>query len=511
MIKTVIADITLTNLKTLMPKGMAREAWATDETLRSRNVALYRRYMDGDFDASMTVDMKAALRVTRDSEFAANHCELVVSAMTDRLAVAAIEGETDAASAWLSDLMTFNRFDGFQMDVTESCIVDGDTYVLVDFDNESSQVRWTHEPAFDGVEGMIIIPRSNNDRTVVAAMKVWQETWQNYADTTRVNVYFPDRIMRYYSGAHMKGFLPYQDAEAGILAEELWTDRRGQPIGVPVVHFANRRRGRGGFGRSELSSMVELQDVLNRTLHSMAMTSELAGFPIRHVIGYKTDAALTPGQIVQVFPQDNSGNFKMGNETEIRHLSAVRFGQWESAELTPLLEMYAKIEQQIARTTNTPDLGTVGDNASGEARKQAEIGLLGKIARFQTKIGNAWEDVATLSARVASAFGAPSVTVPERALWRTAWKSSKLRNEAEVIEQAGQLRDLVGLAESLRLIGDVYGWDEAKVQQVLAEREAETDTLAAKIMAQAPAYRSTENVVMAAPPVEAPALVAENG
>lgn len=54
----------LSTVKNQLPGGLARDAWVTDNRMRGEKVAQFRRYVDGDFDASMTREMQEMLRVS---------------------------------------------------------------------------------------------------------------------------------------------------------------------------------------------------------------------------------------------------------------------------------------------------------------------------------------------------------------------------------------------------------------------------------------------------------------
>lgn len=478
-------DAIIDTVRKLLPKGIAGDAWAVDSAIRARSVALYRRYLDGDFDANMTEEMREQLRITEGRELGANHCELVISSMTDRLTVTGIDGGTAQATEWLRQIAEENRLDGFQMNVHESVLVDGDTYVAVVWDNENARISWVQELAYDGIEGVIGFPKSRSSSELAAAVKIWQETTEQFADTLRVNLYMPDRIYRYVRGINQAN-LRMLDEDEG--QPQPWVDKAGRPLGVPFVHFANRRRGRGSFGLSELRGVVPQQDQLNRTTHSIAMTTELMGFPIRWVKGWQPDAGIAPGMfMVMAAPKKGSdGAVPSVTEQQARHIAAIEVGTFDQADVTPLLNAYRNTKTELAETTRTPSSMSVSDDASGEARKEAEKGLLGKISRFHVQIGNCWEDVARLTARVYDAFSPR--TAPKSNRWTTHWKSAELRNNSDVLAEALIIEKLAGLKEALTYASTVTGWDAQKIEELVAEREAADQASLAQVMQLAPGY-----------------------
>jgi predicted Zn-dependent protease len=114
-----------------------------------------------------------------------------------------------------------------------------------------------------------------------------------------------------------------------------------------------------------------------------------------------------------------------------------------------------------------------GDEQSGEALKQREIGLLGKIGRAQVQIGNSWEDLAYLSARVQNAFGTQKA--PEIVEANTRWKDAQIRNDAEIINSANWYWQNGFLREALRVMSQssLANHTEKDIERLLAERRTD--------------------------------------
>ena len=473
--------------KSILPHGMVRRLWAADEKNRAEDVALFRRYFDGDFDANMTREMREALRIAKGREVGANQCELIVNTMTDRLELKGIEGASDRATAWLAEaVLQPNRLDAFQIDVMQDVLIDGESFVMVDWDNERGGVRWTHEKAYDGEEGVIGIGMRGGWCDMAA--KVWRESRERFADTIRVNVYAPDAILRYVDYGDGQGFVELPDDAGGAILP--WVTAAGQPLGVPLIPFANKA-DKHGRGRSEIAGVIAMQDARNRTLHSTLAVAETLGFPIRTAIGWKPDARIVPGQIIVATPTDDNNAMKDPTPDEIEWMKAIRFGQFDTADLAPLLNLDSRLEGQINKVTATPD-DSLSADASGEARKQAEVSLLGKVKRFQIKIGNAWENCAAMSVRVQDAFGPPPVDSPT---WRARWRDAALRSEAQVIVEAVKLEPLIGLRAALELVGTVLDYDAAQIARIIADREANQQALTDAVFRNMPALNGRSEAV----------------
>lgn len=425
--------------------GLVQKTWADEMTTWGERVALYRDYYDGEHRAKMTPAMREMLRITdeKTENFNDNYCEMVINTMADRLEVSSVEGDSPKASTWSADLLNANRFDGLQMDVAEATVRDGDTFLMVAYDNDRSMVTLAHEPAWDGDTGMLVV----YDRTrqyIEAALKVWYE-----GDSRLANLYWPDRVEK-FTWADGGGLAAREDEEGSIVDWQV-----GQ---IPIVHFRNRAQSRKTLGISEIASVIPLQDALNRTLVSMVMTAELTGFGVRKAKGFTPPEGMAPG--VWVVIDENADDAAM--------LAARDAGLIEQAELVPFINQANFLIDQMGTISRTPLPGFMGDDdASGEALKQRETFLLGKIGKFQVKNGNAWEDALKLAVAVQNTFGAKKAPVGE---WQCRWADAQTRNDTEIIDNALKVADKVGEMQFLRLIAPVYGWDEAKIDDIIREK-----------------------------------------
>jgi hypothetical protein len=434
--------------------NLVRSTWAEEMRHYGTLTQLFRDYYEGNHRARLEPEMKALLRVSGDEldQFNINYCSTVVETMADRLTVTTIEGGTVNASEWAADVLDFNRIDGLQMDVHEAALRDGVTYVMVAYDNERRMPVIAHELAWDGDVGMIAV-KDRTGKQIVAAVKVWYE-----GDEKRVNLYLPDGVEKY---RWANGALTPVEERAD------WVTRTGAPIGVPIVEFGNRR--------SELAAVIPMQDALNRTLVSMVMTGELTAFQIRIALGFDPPKKVTPGMWV-VIGKDGLSKDQLVDAKVL-----------PQGQLVPFINQAEFLINQIATVSRTPIPAlSGGDNSSGEALKQREIGLLGKIKRFQVRGGNRWEDVMSMAARLQGAFG--TMAAPASGRWWTRWEDAELRNDSEIIDNAGKVRELVGDRETLRLVANVYDYDDTDIDRILAERAEQTAGALNALLASQPRF-----------------------
>ena len=453
-------------------RGMSANAWLADQQMLAEKVALCRQYVEGDHRANLTPQMRQMLRIANSgslNEFNDNLCPIIVSTRVDRLTLQRVEADTDAGSEWAAGLFRANRLDALQVDVHNATIRDGRTFVLVDMEtleDGTTRPRLTHEPAFDGSYGIIPFYATDADRRMLFAVKLWRLSRKETGDTVRVNVYHDDRIERYITpSTDSMTLVPYDaDGQEPVLP---WVDAAGKPLGVPLVEFRNHD------SISEIENVIPLQDALNRTLVSMVMTAELTAFPIRVLIGDLAPAALTPGTILSYFAKDGNGKpVPPTSELTLQWLQSIRLEQWAQGDIVPYIEQARFLKDEIFAVTNTPDEGA-SSNSSGESLKQREIKLLGQLARFQVKNGNAWEDAFWLAHRLQAAFGMQQP--PAVAALDAKWKDAQVRNKQEIVALANAVKDYIDRRTYLEIVAEVFDWSDAKVDQVMAEKERERE------------------------------------
>jgi hypothetical protein len=437
----------------MLPKTLVRDEWLTETDDWGDRVKLFRDYYDGNHRSKLTGNMKRMLRISGDAhdQFNENYCGLVVDTYADRLLVERMQGDSDEATDWATELMDANRFDGLQMDIHEATIRDGDTFVLLEYDNETDRVVFSHEPCWDGETGMIAV-YDRRLKNILIAVKVWYE---GLDDARRVNFYYPDRVEKYICDESGYGMQPYVDDS---------TDERGiaewLPGVVPVIHYRNRMRTMTQYGISELASVVPLQDALNRGLMSMVMTAELTAFLIRVAKGFEPPAEVSPGMWITIGAEGLS-NDQVADAFTL-----------EPGGIVPFIDQANHLIEQIATISRTPLPTTLGgDSASGEALKQRESGLLAKVRKAQVKVGNAHEDLMRMAVVLHNTFSGTRAPVSN---WRCVWRDAQVRNEAQMIQNALAVRDIVGERETLRLIAEVYGYGMGKQEEIQQEKQAQT-------------------------------------
>jgi hypothetical protein len=162
----------------------------------------------------------------------------------------------------------------------------------------------------------------------------------------------------------------------------------------------------------------------------------------------------------------DAGKPRPPTEQEVKWLEAVKAETLPQGELTQFLQQGQFIIDSMYEVVSIPRAGA-SPSASGEAQKQREINLLGRVRRCETSFGNAWEDLLALSHRIASAFG--EVVPPASVSWSAKWRGGEIRNDAQVIETVLKMvaAGLIDQRTALEEAGVMFGWDEAKVEGIV--------------------------------------------
>lgn len=420
----------------------SQTSWREAIEEQGARVLLYRQYEEGRHRSSITDQMRRMLRLKLENsgidDFNDNYCQIIVDKMAGRLHISGITTKNDGVDKeWLQPLLEQNDFEALQGRVFRAAIREGDSYVMVD----PRTLKWSAEPAYDGFSGVVAI-FDDIRKTAVWACKLW--SIGQSTDTGGINsvmqivVYQPNRISYFIGdegGTEISADMRFIDdaivAETDM--EPIVTNVRFWPVGkTPIVRFANKTDNYSSSGKSELRPAIPLQDALNRTLHSMVMASEFSAFRIKWAIGMEIDAQdLTPGAVVNLTIRDDNGKIVTGMTEEMaRFLSAVRVGQFEETDMAQYISQIDKLAREISQVSQTPIYGVTTEGVlSGEALKQLEIGLIGKVERFQRDNADSVRELVTLTAEIQSAFINPLVgftTVPTITTVSLTWKPAEL-------------------------------------------------------------------------------------
>lgn len=406
-----------------------------------------RDYYNGAHDTQLTDRQRRFLEIKAGQEFNYNLCPVVVDALAEKLQVTGIDCEDGSELLW--DWWQRNRMDGTQSVVHLSAVRDGDTYLMVEWDNEQRRPVFSHQLAYDGEQGCHVIYQSADRRMPLAAVKYWWVEEDGAGKYRRANIYHPDRIEKFV--ARVGG----EWQEYHLTGEEWpapWVAKDGTPLGIPVIHFRNREQGYS-YGESELEDPIPLQNALNKSMIDLIAAADSTAFRILWMTGGDpTGISVAPGSWVYSTNAD------------------AKCGALDGADLGPMIALKDSVALDIARQTRTPVsyFQMSGQVAAEGTLKQQEAGLIAKVRNRMVGMGNSWEDAFYLARRLHNTFG--SGGMDETQPITCVWADPESRNEKEHLDG---LKIKAELGVPQETIWVEMGYDAAAIERMYEQKARE--------------------------------------
>lgn len=364
--------------------------------------------------------------------FADNWCAVVTDAVEERLQIAGFrvnnepKADDGAHKIWQTNDMDMQA----QLGHTDG-LHQGAFYVTCWPSGDETPPELT----VDSCMGTIVRRHPKFRNRVTAALRTWSDD-DGYEHAELFGV--GDRVYMLRSKAKQRG----DSASERItwVIEDLIDEARDldasgskvNPFGklVPVVEFLNRprlwRSQRAGFAaHSEITSVIPLQNAVNKLFADMLVASEFGAFPQRYLTGYTP--AEDPVTKATVDPEFRSGPGKTWWVED----SEAKFGAFQTADLGQFVTTIEMVVQHIASISSTPPhyLRASADRLSGESLKSAETGLVKKVRRKAQHYGASWEQVMRLAGIAAQNSALAQATAME-----TIWTDPETRTESEHVD-----------------------------------------------------------------------------
>lgn len=436
----------------------------------------YREYYDGIHHAQLTERQRTYLQIGGQVDFSANYMPIVVDSLANRLEVVGFDGDNaDTVWSW----WTRNKMDANQFSTHVSAIRDGDSYMLVDWDEDREIPLFFPQTAYDGRSGCTVHYSGETDEPIAATKRWWVEFGEGAAKIRRLNVYYPDRIERFYTTSENTDYswLPY--SEDGFPNVIDWVGKGGEPLGIPVIHFTNRKRGYR-YGLSELDPAIPMQNALNKSVIDLLAGADASGFRIWFMAGDDaSNVTLGPGAIVN----------------SLKEASDVSFEGFPGEPMRPLIEVVDSFVQRIGQVTDTPlsYFQQSGQMASEGTHESHEARMLTKARVAALEMGTAYEKMMAFAIRLNNEFG--SSKYDEESELQTLWADFDARNEVERAKERSEvLLNLVSAGASIREAAIVAGFSEVEADN-LAKIDDTVDPIRLRgMMANAEPFAATTEV-----------------
>ena len=259
-------------------------------------------------------------------------------------------------------------------------------------------------------------------RKIRAGLRMWNDDVLGHAIAV---VYLPDGI-HYFRGKTNEW---YQNIDYDLLKQRVCSAGSWEYMGmevnvigeVPIVPI-NWRPGLHGTSMAEAEEGFSIQDRINATVLDRMIISRSQAYKQRWAKGV-------------TIPKDDAGRAKAPFDPGSDILWAVAdkeaaFGEFREADIRQILEAVRDDVGDLAAITKTPPHYLLGEivNASGDALKAAETGLVSKTKQRIKSAGWSWEKVIRLGFAYLNDERAKSEVA------ETIWADPESRSRAELAD-----------------------------------------------------------------------------
>lgn len=339
------------------------------------DVVRLHRYYDGDHDLPPVPEKcnEDLRRLAKSSIL--NLCDLVVDTVVERLSVVGFSFSDEPAHDVWRDMWQANQLDADQdLLYAEACIARR-SFLLVWPDEDGVSIT----PESPMEVAVTYEPGSRRKRAAAVKRFAIGDGRHKHTDVT---VWTPEGVWRWEA--------------KGSKARPAWSkvpDGTGEnPFGrVPVVELL-ANPDLMGTPHSELDGgVIQIQDRINKTIYDRLVLAEYHAFPQRWATGIdvEVDAAGNPVEPFKIGP----------NRIAVNESHEVKFGQWDAADLSGLLNAERAEVESMAVKTSTPQYTFTGNlsDIKAEVASFAEAALVKKAERYQRQFGESIEEAIRLA------------------------------------------------------------------------------------------------------------------
>lgn len=379
-------------------------------------------------------------------EAQSNFVGLVAESVLERLTVTGFRmgGQGEASADDRANLIwQANQLDADSTLVHRAALVKRRAYVIVGPDPSNPS-----KPIISPEDPLEVIHESDPlyRRRIRAALK----TWTDDVEGARFAIVYLPKSLHYYRS-------PIPSSSSAEIWDparwDMWKDPAANIMGeVPVVPFINRP-SIDRFGMGEFEDVLPIQKRINATLLHRLVVTAMQSFRQRWGKGVTT----TDEDGNESRPFDAGADLLWLVEDE-----NAQFGDFAQADLQPILSSIQHDIRDLAAITRTPPHYLLGEivNASGDALKAAETGLVSKAKERMRQFGESWEQAMRLAFRV-SGFEDAAVDA------ETLWADPESRSMAELAD-ASVKKQAAGVPWRQRMVD--LGYTPSVIDRMEAER-----------------------------------------
>jgi hypothetical protein len=370
-----------------------------------------------------------------------NFCRPIVNAVSNRMEIASIQGDTKAATAKINEVWNLNDLGLEAKDIHDKALTYGDAYALV-WPDADGDVRISYHPP----TGMALVYNPENPTEKLYAVKIWRSGDAE----TRLNLYTAARIQKYSANS----------AEVTEGSQWTLTDTVENPFGeVPVFHFRTHRP----LGRPEHFDAYDAQNAINKLFITSMQTIDYQGAPQRYALANPDGGG--GSDFDDSDTTDDALKHLKNGPGELWFMEGVNtVGEFSVADQSNFWEPISNTLRTMSALTDTPlhYFERTGNNPTGNGLRTAEAPLLKKIADREQSFGYTWRDIFKFVLKIEGIKSGVQVF----------WKTHESLDELERWDVA--LKKInAGLSHRQALREG--GYSEEQIEQIMAERKAESD------------------------------------
>jgi hypothetical protein len=339
-------------------------------------LAKYNRYFDyydGDQPVLYTAKRLEEIFKGIDAVFTENWCTVVIDSTKDRINLDHINVPEGLEQIWLP-LWEESKLKLESDDVHESALITGESFVIAWPDEAGVPQAYFNDPRLCHV-----FYETENPRNVEFAAKWWKQT----DERVRMTLYYPEWLEYYITDQK-------SDNVTSEKAFRLFKEAENNPYGeVPVFHFRTGQRK----AKSDLKSVVPVQNGINKLLADMMVAAEYGAFKQRYIISnseIQGKLKNAPNEIWDLPAGDG-----MSQQTQA--------GQFDATPLKNYLDAIDNLSMAVSSITRTPKhyFFSIGSNLSGEALIAMESPLNKKAQDRIERFIPGWQDVTRFMLKIA--------------------------------------------------------------------------------------------------------------
>lgn len=388
----------------------------------SERRALYaklRRYYDGHHLLPTAPD-KATDKYRRLAELGVtNMCALIVDTAVERLVPNGVRlsstGDEDLA-AW-RDIWQANGLDGVIPVGFEEAMKVGLCPMLIwpdaiDDQGNVTSVSWTIEDP----DETIVCYEPGSRRKRAAALKVFKDD-----DVEFATLWLPDMVYAWTKAEGADGWLIDPDE----------TKSGPNPMGaVPVLELASKRNVKGIPAPELSTSVLRLQDRINKTMFDAVVGAEDGAFPQRVTIGIEVETDENGKPINPLTPGPNKVYVLDAVEGQE---STAKIDQFDAYDVTHLIQLAEASIKQLAAVSRTSVFYVLAGltNVGADTIRMADLATSAKIRGHRTRMSEIIEDGFALSLAALGRQVPPDIEV--------LWEPIEVRTPAELADAAIKL------------------------------------------------------------------------